>query len=42
MMNDVAANPLIIDACTLERLDVLKNMSLDIKRCEKSLNDYLE
>ena len=42
MMNDVSFSPLIVEQCTQERLDTLQDMSARIKRCEKSLNDYLE
>jgi len=41
-MTEANANPLVLDACTPERKEVLKQMNLNIKKCEKSLNDYLE
>ena len=42
MMNDVALNPKIVESCNVDRFDVLQTMSSSIKRCEKSLFDYLE
>lgn len=41
-MNDVALNPKIVESCNVDRFDVLQTMSASIKRCEKSLFDYLE
>ena len=41
-MTEVAANPLVIEACINERKDQLVAMSVNIKKCEKALNDYLE
>jgi len=42
MMIDVTLNPLVVEASTQEKYDVLRNQSATIKRCEKSLNEYLE
>lgn len=42
LMNDVQANPNVIEACTNERKEILMGWSANIKKCEKSLNDYLE
>jgi len=42
MMVDVSSNPLVVEACTTEKYDVLRQQSATIKRCEKSLNEYLE
>lgn len=42
MMIDVSSNPLVVEACTTEKYDVLRTQSATIKRCEKSLNEYLE
>lgn len=41
-MNDVIVNPNIIEACTNDRKQDLLTWSGIIKKCEKSLNDYLE
>ena len=42
MMIDASINPLVVESCTAEKLEVLKAQSATIKRCEKSLNEYLE
>jgi hypothetical protein len=42
MMIDASINPLVVESCTTEKLDILKTQSATIKRCEKSLNEYLE
>jgi len=42
MMIDVSINPLVVEACTQEKYDVLLQQSATIKKCEKSLNEYLE
>ena len=42
MMIAAHENPLIIDNCTEGRKATLIEMSQKIKKCEKSLNDYLE
>ena len=42
MMAEVSTNPGVVDACTLERKEVLVGWSTTIKKCEKALNDYLE
>jgi len=42
IMTDASANPGVVEACTKERLEQLTVMSNSIKRCEKSLNEYLE
>jgi len=42
MMIDVSSNPLVVESCTTEKNEVLKAQSATIKRCEKSLNEYLE
>jgi dynein heavy chain len=42
MMIDVSSNPLVVESCTTEKNEILKNQSATIKRCEKSLNEYLE
>ena len=41
-MAEVSTNPGVVDACTLERKEVLVGWSTTIKKCEKALNDYLE
>lgn len=42
MMAEASANPQIVEACTIERRDILVGWSAAIKKCEKALNDYLE
>lgn len=42
LMNDVSTNPNVIESCTDDRKDLLEKWSQTIKKCEKSLNDYLE
>lgn len=42
MMAEVSINPSVVEACTIERRDVLVGWSQAIKKCEKALNDYLE
>jgi dynein heavy chain len=42
MMADASINPLVVESCTAEKNEVLKAQSATIKRCEKSLNEYLE
>lgn len=42
MMTDLAVNPLVVEACTVDREEVLFSWSAAIKKCEKALNDYLE
>lgn len=42
LMNDVSVNPLVVEACTPERKELLDTWAQKIKQCEKSLNDYLE
>lgn len=42
MMQEVSINPSVVEACTIERRDVLVGWSQAIKKCEKALNDYLE
>lgn len=42
IMTEVSFNSNVIEACTLERWDVLKEMSMKIAKCEKALKDYLE
>jgi hypothetical protein len=41
-MMDTSINPNIVEACTAERLESLKTMNAVVKKCEKSLNEYLE
>jgi len=41
-MNDCAINPNVVEACTNERKELLTTWAASIKKCEKSLNDYLE
>jgi dynein heavy chain len=41
-MLDTSGNPAVIESCTKEKLDQLMVMSASIKRCETSLNEYLE
>lgn len=41
-MAEVSQNPSVVEACTNERKEVLSGWSDKIKKCEKSLNDYLE
>ena len=42
LMNEVQANPQVVEACTNERKELLDSWNAKIKICEKSLNDYLE
>ena len=42
LMLEVQANPLVVEACTNERKELLDTWNNKIKICEKSLNDYLE
>jgi len=43
LMQETSLNPAIVEACmSEERYDVLHTMNTSIKRCEKSLNEYLE
>lgn len=42
LMNEVANSNLVVEACTVERKDLLDQWAQKIKQCEKSLNDYLE
>lgn len=41
-MLEVSVNPGVVEACTNERLETLQGMASAIKKCEKSLNEYLE
>jgi len=41
-MNEVSANPNIVETCTTEKYEILKTWNNSIKKCEKALNDYLE
>lgn len=42
MMYEAFAQPNVVEACTNERGDVLKDINAKINKCEKALNDYLE
>jgi len=42
IMIEASTNPLVLEACTVERKEALHQMNINIKKCEKSLNDYLE
>lgn len=41
-MAETKANPSVVEACTNEKKELLQGWTQAIRKCEKSLNDYLE
>jgi dynein heavy chain len=42
LMAETKANPSVVEACTNEKKELLQGWTQAIRKCEKSLNDYLE
>lgn len=41
IMTETSKNTLVLEACTTERLDLLKSLAQQLETCQKSLSEYL-